>query len=262
MQKDRRSTPYLMQQDPPPFEAVNPSGASPVFLTCEHAGRAVPRRIGDLGIAPADMDRHIAWDVGADGLARALSQALDAPLVLQPHSRLVIDCNRPFEAAGCVPEASDGTAVPANAGLNEAERRRRFEEIHQPFHAEISGQLDRRGHSILVAVHSFTPKLATSGRQRPWHAGLLFNRDDRLARRLMRTLQGRAAGRLLAFNEPYCVDDLSDYTIPVHGERRGIPHILLEIRSDEIADHAGQARWAALLAAALADILTDGEIAP
>jgi predicted N-formylglutamate amidohydrolase len=247
----------LAPGDPAPHESVATRGRSPIFLTCEHAGLAIPRRLGDLGLHRDAMQRHIACDIGADAVARLLSRSLDAPLVLQPYSRLVIDCNRPFGAPDCVPEVSDGTAIPGNAGLDENGRRRRFEAIHQPFHAEISRQLDARRHNILVAVHSFTPKLATQRHRRPWHAGLLFNHDCRLAHLLMGALLDQGVDKRIAFNQPYCVDELSDYTIPVHGERRGIAHLLLEIRNDEIADRAGRSRWADLLAAAFRDVLTN-----
>lgn len=249
------ATRLLTSRDPQPVELINADGAAPFVLSCEHAGRAIPEALGDLGVAPADMDRHIAWDVGAEAVSRALSDLLDAPLILQRYSRLVIDCNRPFEAPDCMPAVSDGTAVPANAALTDDDRQRRFEEIHQPFHDAFTGLLDRREAagmpSVLVSVHSFTPRLL-GGRQRPWALGVLSNRDASFAESFLDEFQARHPDIISAHNEPYVVEDVSDYTIPVHGEQRGLPHLLLEIRNDLIADGAGQSHWARMVADTLA----------
>ncbi len=244
---------FLGASEPQPFEIKNGSGSSPVFLTCEHAGSRIPSRLGDLGVEPAEMERHIAYDLGAEALARGLSDALDAPLVIQPYSRLVIDCNRPFAAPDCIAEISDGTVVPANQNLSHSDREARWQTIHQPYHAQIEELLNTRITNMLVAVHSFTPRLNEI--HRPWHAGLLYNRDATLARRLMAELRGRAPELHIEFNEPYCIEDISDYTIPVHGERRSIPHVLLEIHNDELASAASRARWTELLAVAIAAIV-------
>ncbi|GIK96386.1 MAG: N-formylglutamate amidohydrolase [Alphaproteobacteria bacterium] len=232
--------------DPHPVEIVNEHGAGGVLLTCEHAGRAVPRRLGDLGVAPADWERHIAWDIGAADLARLLSRTLDAPLVLQRYSRLVIDCNRPLDAPDCIPEISDGTSIPANRGLSLEARAQRYAEIHMPLHQAIDGMLNRPGPAALVSVHSFTPVFA--GQARPMQAALLFNRDARLAHALHRELASRRPDLPIALNAPYSVDDISDFTIPRHGEARGIPHVLLELRNDQLAKAADREAWADLLA--------------
>ena len=256
LQPSKTPKTLLTPRDPQPVETVNAGGRSPFVLTCEHAGRAVPESLGDLGgVAQADMDRHIAWDVGAEGLSRQLSTLLDAPLVLQRYSRLVVDCNRPFEAPDCFPAESDGTPVPANVGLTQSDRRQRFEEIHQPFHHELAQLLDERSASgaasVLVSMHSFTPRLA-GGPHRPWHLGVLAHRDRRLADSFLKEFQQRYPDVPSTYNQPYVVDDLTDYTIPVHGEARGIPHLLLEIRNDLIADSEGHEAWAALIAETLA----------
>lgn len=239
--------------DPDPVEVVNPGGLSDVLLVCEHAGRAVPSALRGLGVAAEEMERHIAYDIGAGGLARKLAQALDATLVLQRYSRLVIDCNRPLEAVDCTPESSDGTAIPANCDLPEPDRRMRFEAIHRPFHDAIGAVLDERKRkgrpAVIATIHSFTPRLAN--RERPWHLGVCFNCDGTFARKFMHAFKATRPELVAAFNEPYTVDDISDYTIPVHGERRGLPHVLLEVRNNEIRDEEGQGRWARLLAHAL-----------
>jgi predicted N-formylglutamate amidohydrolase len=247
----------LAKSDPDPVEVANPNGASPIVLVCEHAGRAVPAALHGLGIAAADMDRHIAYDIGAEGLARKLSKRLDATLVLQRYSRLVIDCNRPFEAADCMPEASDGTAIPLNCALADTDRVLRFEEIHRPFHDTIGQLLDLRQRdkrpAVIATIHSFTPRFA--GKDRPWRLGVCFNRDSSFATRFMHAFRAANPAIMAARNEPYTVDDISDYTIPVHGERRELPHVLLEVRNDELADAEGQARWARLIACGLTEAL-------
>ncbi len=246
---------FLRGDDPDPVECLNMDGASAFFLTCEHAGRDIPSVLGDLGIAGDDMNRHIAYDVGAEGLSRRLSALLDAPLVLQRYSRLVIDCNRPFEAADCVVVRSDGTDIPVNANIDDRERRRRYVEIHQPLHDTIANALDLRlaAHrpTCLVSVHSFTPVMRSTGAVRSFEFGLLYNRDPRLAKALIEAFRIDNQDVTARLNEPYIVDDISDYTIPVHGEKRNIPHVLLEVRNDLINDARGQEEWAGRLAGSL-----------
>jgi predicted N-formylglutamate amidohydrolase len=253
-----KPTAFLGPDDPPPVEIVNRNGASPFVLCCEHAGRQVPAVLGDLGVGPADMDRHIAYDVGAEEVARQLAAILGAPLFLQRYSRLVIDCNRPFGAPDLTPPVSDGTPVPVNTGLTDADKRMRYDAIHAPFHDTLSAYLDERAAArkaaVLIAVHSFTPRLM-GGPDRPWHLGALSNRDPGFALALLDVFGAQNPGIPKAHNEPYFVDDLHDYTIPVHAEARGLPHVLLEIRNDLIRDDAGQTRWASLVAAALTGAL-------
>lgn len=246
----REASGLLRSGDPAPFEVVRPNAASPWLLVCEHAGRAVPKVLGDLGVPPARMDRHIASDIGAEGLTRALSERLDATAVLQPYSRLVIDCNRPAHAPDLIPAVSDGVPIPANLDLSETGRAARLAAIHGPFHAAVAAILDAGTAKALVAIHSFTPRLA-EGMERPWDAGFCCNRDCRLARALLVEVSRLAPAACLALNEPYGVDDAGDHTIPVHGEARGLPHVLVEVRNDRIGDAAGQRRCAGLLAAAL-----------
>lgn len=240
--------------DPPPVEVVNPNGRADFVLVCEHAGTVIPKRLAGLGLPAAEMLRHIAYDIGAEGVARVLAAQLDAPLFVQPFSRLVVDCNRPFDAPDCIPEVSDGTVVPGNQRLSEHDRRQRYAQIHEPFHREVALLLDRRAAegspTILVAVHSFTPRLA-GGPERPWQLGVLSNRDASFAKRFLAVFQGRNPAAMSAHNEPYLVDDISDFTIPVHGEARGLPHLLLEIRNDLIGEAEGQHAWAALIAETL-----------
>ena len=241
----------LTADDPHPVEVSNRSGSSPFVITCEHAGRTIPTCLGDLGLNDHELSRHIAWDIGIDGLGRALGAALDAPVVFQRYSRLVIDCNRPLWAEDAIPEVSDGTKVPANVAIADEERNARYASIHSPFHDAVADILDERAAAgratAVIALHSFTPQLIAKPAPRPWHLGILFNRDRALSEHLHAVMEDEAGHLVFTFNEPYEVNDHGDYTIPVHGEQRGLPHSLLEIRNDHIAETAGQAHWADLL---------------
>jgi predicted N-formylglutamate amidohydrolase len=239
----------LEPDEPNPVTLENESGDSVFFLTCEHAGRAFPRRLGRLGLPEAETLRHIAWDIGIGAVGRELSLLLNAAVILQTYSRLVIDCNRDPKVPSSIPEISEATEIPGNRSLNETERAARVDAIFRPYHNAIAAALDRRAAadraSVLVALHSFTPVF--KGVSRPWHVAVLFNRDPRLAHALAELL--RADGSLMVGeNEPYRVSDLTDYTVPVHGERRGLPHVEIEIRQDLITDPSGQREWAERLA--------------
>ena len=239
----------LEQDEPSPFEVTGRDGSSPFLITCDHAGRLVPRRLGDLGVAAADLERHVAWDIGAGALARRLSAALDAFAITQRYSRLVIDCNRPLDARDSIAVCSERTAVPGNVGLDATAAALRARTIFHPYHDHIRHELDRRQAlgrpTILVFVHSFTPIFLDV--RRPWHAGVLHLRDHRLATPLLRLL-GAEPGLVVGDNEPYRASPLSDYSIVEHAERRGLPYVELEIRQDLITDPIGQAAWADRLA--------------
>ena len=240
----------LLEPDEPNAVTLeNESGDSVFFLTCEHAGRAFPRRLGRLGLPEAETLRHIAWDIGIGAVGRELSLLLNAAVILQTYSRLVIDCNRDPKVPSSIPEISEATEIPGNRSLDEAERAARVDAIFRPYHDAIAAALDRRAAadraSVLVALHSFTPVF--KGVSRPWHVAVLFNRDPRLAHALAELLRADG-GLMVGENEPYRVSDLTDYTVPVHGERRGLPHVEIEIRQDLITDPAGQREWAERLA--------------
>src|SRR5215831_6194740 len=241
--------PLLEPDEPDPVTLDNEAGRSVFFLTCDHAGRAIPRRLGGLGLPERETQRHIAWDIGIGAVGRRLSRLLDAALVRQTYSRLVIDCNRDPEVPSSIPQISETTEIPGNHGLGKAERAARVDSIFRPYHDAISAALDRRGTadqpSVVVALHSFTPVF--KGVARPWHVAVLFNRDSRLAHPLAELLRAEG-GLMVGENEPYAVSDLTDYTVPVHGERRGLPHVEIEIRQDLIARSEGQREWAERLA--------------
>ncbi len=244
------TAPILLAADEPaPVTVCNPNGSSPLLLVADHAGRTVPRALGRLGVADADYERHIAWDIGIAGVGRFLADALDAVLIQQNYSRLVIDCNRPPNASTSIPEISELTPIPGNMALSDTDKAARVCEIFQPYHDRIAAELDHRRQAglpaALIALHSFTPVF--KGEARPWHVALLYHRDPSLSRRLIALLK-QEAGLIVGDNEPYHVSDTTDYTIPTHGERRGLPHALIEIRQDLIAHEGGQRAWADRLA--------------
>src|ERR1700686_3400998 len=239
----------LAAGEPAPVTVHNENGRSPFVIVADHAGNFVPRALGRLGIPEAELERHIAWDIGIAAVSRLLADGLNATLVQQNYSRLVIDCNRVPGSERSIPEISELTPVPGNIGLSEGQKAARVREIFRPYHDRIESELDRRRQAgrpaALIAMHSFTPVFM--GVARPWHAGVLYNRDPRFARLLMALLK-REEGLVVGNNEPYSVTDASDYTIPVHGERRGLHHIAIEVRQDLIAVEKGQLTWAVLLA--------------
>lgn len=246
----------LMEDEPHPVAVDRAEGASPFFLTCDHAGRRIPARLGTLGLPESELVRHIAWDIGIHSVSRLMAEALDAPLVAQIYSRLVIDCNRGFGVPSSVCEISELTEVPGNLGISAEDRAARQQALFRPYHDTIVAALDRRrdagAETVLVAMHSFTP--VYKGFERPWHVGVLYNRDTAFAH-ILRDLLAAEGDLVVGDNEPYFISDESDYGIPVHGEKRGIPHVELEIRQDLIAEEAGQREWAERLTRLLPEAL-------
>ena len=239
----------LLQAGDPAPAIVHCAGADASFLfICDHAGRAVPRELGDLGVPPAEWERHIAWDIGAAELARRLADAFGAVAVLQAYSRLVIDCNRDPARADATPEISDGTPIAANRALTPHARAERVEEIHAPYHAAVAAELDARlargERPRLVFVHSFTPRMG--GRDRPWRFGVLHMGGSPFSDAMLGAL--REAGEApVGDNEPYAMD-VTDYSAPTHAIARGLDYLELEVRQDLLADVAGCERIAAFLA--------------
>ncbi len=253
------SPPPLLQPDEPPAVAVvNAEGKGDMLLVCDHASRQVPRSLGDLGLPHAAFDRHIAWDIGAADVARQLSRQFDAPLVLSGYSRLVIDLNRRLDDPTSIPEVSDGTLVPANRALTPAERQRRADALFHPYHRAIAKAITRMRRRIetpaLVSVHSCTPVF--KGAERPWHIGVLWNDDPRLAVPLMERLAARG-DVTVGDNQPYSARDGHGYTMRAHAEEPGLPHVLVEIRQDLIDTHKGAEQWSGILADTLAPLLAD-----
>jgi predicted N-formylglutamate amidohydrolase len=251
----------LVPGDPPPFEVINPDGKARLVLFSDHAGRAIPKRLGTLGLKQAELDQHIGWDIGIANLARKLAAALDAPAVLAGYSRLVIDCNRRLDDPTSIAQESDRIPVPGNRGLSAEDRKARQEAIFAPYHAEIEAMIARKRKAgpdpAVLSLHSFTPRM--NGFARPWHIGILWNRDPRLPVPLMARLM-QEEGLVVGDNEPYSGKDEHGYSVIVHAEKQGLPHGLIEMRQDLIGDAAGVARWAETLVRALRDVLADERV--
>jgi predicted N-formylglutamate amidohydrolase len=256
----------LAPDEPPPVLEISHRGRSDFLIVVDHAGARIPRSLGNLGLPPAQLERHIAWDIGALGVARRVAERLDAPLLAQNYSRLVIDCNRDPAVASSIPLVSESSEIPGNRALSAAHVAARRAAIFDPYHERIRALLDARlaagRPTILVAQHSMTD--VYQGVRRPMHAAVLYNRDRRFAG-LMLDMLRREAPLYIADNEPYFVSDATDYTIPRHAEARSLPHVEIEIRQDLLLSEAGQEEWAARIAQALDDarnLLAAGAIKP
>ena len=251
---DRSSAGFklLADDEPPAVLEERLQGQSNFVIVVDHAGARIPRSLENLGLPASELTRHIAWDIGALGLARRMSAILDAPLAAQNYSRLVIDCNRDPGVATSIPQLSEWVAIPGNLDLSEAEIAARRAEVFEPYHAHIRALLDERKaagrRTILVAQHTMTDLY--KGAKRDMHAAVLYNRDRRFAGLVLEMLR-RERDLTIADNEPYFVSDETDYTIPQHGEVRSLPHVEIEVRQDLVKEEAGQAAWAERVARAL-----------
>lgn len=222
-----------------------------MVLVCEHASNHIPQAYQGLGLGAGDLTRHIAWDIGAAAVTRHLSALLDAPAYLATHSRLLIDLNRPLDAATLIVTRSEATDIPGNIGIDAAERKQRIDRLFTPFHDAVSACLEDRQRmgrpTRLVSIHSFTPVF--HGVAREWHAGVLFDGAQAFGQAMVAALQ--APGLKVGANVPYQSGRTDDYAVPVHGDDRGIPAVLIEIRQDLIASDDGAEDWARRLAGAL-----------
>lgn len=243
----------LSEHDPAPFRVFEgepaPGSQSPYLVICDHAGCAVPRALGSLGLRRSELERHIGWDIGAGELAMRLGQELGAWVILQTYSRLVIDCNRPLGSDDSIARHSEDTTVPGNLALSTEQAQLRAQLIFEPYHARIRRELTERTargqKPILIFLHSFTPVFR--GVVRPWHAAVLYHQDRRLASPLLRAFRSEPA-LVVGDNEPYAASQATDYGLIEHGERRGLPHVELEIRQDLLVDERDQDAWAKRLA--------------
>jgi len=253
--------PLIGRDDPAPFVVLHEHGTAPALVICDHASRAFPKDMQRLGLPELAGWQHIAWDIGAGELARGLSHALDAPAVLAGYSRLIVDCNRNPDDPEAFRRESDGWVIPGNAALTEFERRTRLGCFFDPYHETIAAMLAdfRRRETVpmMISVHTFTPEMA--GKARPWHIGVLWDKDEASARRLIAGLCA-VEGLVVGDNEPYSGKHPSDYTIDHHAERAGLPHVCIEVRQDTLESPAGVERWVRLLSRLLRDLIADPEL--
>lgn len=251
----------ILGDEPPPFELIEGDGRSGLIFVCDHASRRFPSALGPLGIPDRHLDEHIVWDIGAAGVARRLQQRFAADGVFANYSRLVIDLNRRLTDASAIPAISDGILIPGNLGLSEETRDLRARVFHEPYHAAIEALIERRSGNgrvpVFLGIHSFTPRF--HGTERPWHAGILWDRDPRLPVPMLAALRAHRE-LVIGDNEPYSGRHTADYSIDRHAETRGMAHAGIELRQDLIADDAGQDRWAGLIGDALEGVLGDAEL--
>lgn len=251
-----QAPPLLAPDEPGPFAIVE--GDAAVLIVCDHASRRIPRALNGLGVDAGDSARHIAWDIGAAEVAKALAARFGARAILANYSRLVVDLNRAPTDPTFIPSISDGTVIPGNRELAPAAVAARVESLFRPYHDAVAAAmtaLKRRGPPpALVSVHSFTPVF--KGEQRPWHVGVLWDRDARMAAPFMRGMRARP-GIVVGDNEPYSGRDHYAYTVDHHARRHGLPDLSIEIRHDLIETPAGVATWAGIVGDVLAPILAD-----
>lgn len=246
--------------EPPPFTVENPEGGAPLLLVCDHASADIPQALGSLGLAPAALGLHIAYDIGAAALTRLLARRLDAPAVLAGYSRLVIDCNRQPGDPQSIVGLSDGIVIPGNVDLAAEDQEARAEAFLYPYHHAVDqafARLRRRGpEPLLFSVHTFTPTFG--GEDRLWDAGVLWNRDPRMAVPLIAMLR-RHEGLRIGDNEPYSGTDIA-YTLNLHAGSAGLANAAIEVRQDHCETAAQLERWADILGDALARLLGMGNL--
>jgi predicted N-formylglutamate amidohydrolase len=250
--------PLIGPGDPAPFSVINPQGRAPVLLVCDHASRAFPRAMNQLGLADWVLDRHVACDIGAARVTHHLSERLDAPAVLAGYSRLIVDLNRKLTSSTAFIEVSDGITVPGNIDLSEEERADRIASFFDPYHGAIAARLrqfqERGIQPAFVSVHTCTPVFNQVVRQ--MHVGVMWDKDPRIPVPFIRNLAD-TEGVCVGDNEPYSGDHPHDFTIDHHAEANELPHVGIEVRQDLVSDEAGARKWANILAEALEPVLTD-----
>ncbi|MCY4050432.1 MAG: N-formylglutamate amidohydrolase [Gammaproteobacteria bacterium] len=245
----------LGSDDCKPPDIINSSSQCPVVLVCEHAGRSIPQVLGDLGLSRENLNKHIAYDIGAKRVSMMMAEYLDAPLIMQPYSRLVIDCNRPIHSEEAIPIQSCGIQIPGNCDLGSEERRQRIEEIFVPYHESISTLLDQYNREAIFSIHSFTPVL--NNETRPWDLAFLFRKDTRTSHSLSKAVREIDPTLVIGMNVPYSIDDNTDWFVPFHGEQRGLAHSLIEIRNDNLQSEKSCREWAKLLSKAIRKFLDE-----
>lgn len=254
-----KATPLLTANDPASCTVLNQSSDIPLLLICDHASNYIPPHLNRLGLTPGQLEQHIAWDRGAADLVQLLSDNLGCRALLANYSRLLIDVNRDpsLNESSLIPAQSDNTPIPGNQGLDQSQRHERVLRISSSYHQEIERQLDAltayTPAPLLFSIHTFTPKMQACDKPRPWHAGMLWNQDPRIAKPLIAYLS-RHQHLVIGDNEPYSGKEFA-YSINRHGHQRGFPNCAIEIRQDLLQTHDACLWWADALAAGLSEIM-------
>ncbi len=250
-------TQLIGADEPAPVEVMSAGPAYPALLVCDHASNRIPASLDALGVSPADLDTHFAVDIGAADVARHLSRRLDLPAVLTTYSRLVVDCNRALTDPTAFPLCLEHIMVPGNQTLDHAGRKTRADALFWPYHHTIRKCLTdletMAPAPALIAIHSFTPEF--DGHVRPWHIGVLWDKDPRIPVPLLAALS-RLEGVVVGDNEPYSGKHPHDFTVDHHAEAEGLAHVSVEIRQDLVETPDGVAYWGDLLSEALVPILS------
>ena len=252
----------IAADEPAAFSTLNEQGQAKVLLVGDHVSNRIPRSLEQLGLEDWVLQQHVAYDIGTRKLLTHLVDHLDAPAVMAAYSRLVIDLNRSLEDPSVMPEVSDNIPIPGNQGLSAEDRNRRIHSFYTPYCAAIDHALQgfrQRGIvPALIAIHSFTPQMA--GFERPWHIGLLWDKDPRIPLPLLQRLRAHPEDINVGDNEPYSGKHPADYTIDHHAEAAGLPHISIEVRQDLVNSEEGAEKWATILAEALTEILAEPDL--
>lgn len=253
--------PLLGPGDGPAFSLLNEHSNAPLVLVCDHASNAIPKSLNQLGLGDESLVQHVALDIGAAAVTRKVAEILGLCAVFCGYSRLVIDCNRYLADPSSFNEISDTTVVPGNLGLSEQDKAARIAEIRDPYHAAIERVLQARSDGVksagMISIHSFTPRM--DGFARPWHVGVLWDRDERFALPLLEHFANDPA-MCVGDNLPYSGRHPADYTIDHHGERQGRPCASLEIRQDLLLEESQQDFWARHIADGLKDLLVQPDL--
>ncbi|MDW3206665.1 MAG: N-formylglutamate amidohydrolase [Alphaproteobacteria bacterium] len=249
----------LTAEDPAPVTVRNRNGTGPGVIVCDHASNTVPRKLGSLGLPEASLRKHIAYDIGARGIAEVVSDMLDMPAIIGGFSRLVVDLNRPEDDFTCIREIYDGAVIPGNRRLSPAERAARIEELQRPYHDAVTQAIERKCTELpvpaLISMHSCTDLYRDE--RRPWHIGVLSNRDRRMAERVLQRLAAHRPDLTIGDNKPYSGMDPYGHTVERHALPQGRPNVLFEVRQDLIGDAAGQREFGELLGTILKEVLGD-----
>lgn len=236
-------TPLIGADDPPVAEYLPPTYCPQLLLICEHAGLAIPKSLGRLGLDPQlDLaEQHIAWDIGAKAVALGLAEHLGAGFIWQNYSRLLIDCNRRPLSAQSIRQDSDHIPIPGNHGLTAAEKAARVEDIFMPYDALCQRHMARQDITLTISIHSFTPEM--DGEKRPWDMSLLYREGEQYAKQMAAILAASEPDLHIGFNVPYQVTEDTDWFVTQYAEPRGISHLLIEIRNDQLRSEAGIKTW-------------------
>jgi predicted N-formylglutamate amidohydrolase len=251
----------LDPDEPPVFEILNATGTAPFLLMCDHASRVIPRSLDNLGLDAAALGRHVAYDIGVADVVRHMSQRFDAPLLMGGYSRLLIDPNRHLGSPSSIPVVSEDLVIPGNQHVTPEQAAQRADTFFWPYHkAAASALAGFRSRSVVpavISVHSFTPSF--HGVERPWHIGVLWDRDGRIALPLLEVLRSMP-GLCVGDNEPYNARQPEGYSMETHAEAAGYPHVLIEIRQDLIESYDGAIEWAVRVEDALSEILASPDL--